>query len=197
MERKFIAYMSYTRFDDDGEEGGITRLRAELSRAMRFLTGGGDIEIFQDVRDIPLGASIQQRIQQVLNEVFLLLPILTPGYFTSPWCREELELFLEQEQKLARHDLIIPLYYQSVPQLDAMLSQSGGIEKRFDPLIKELVSHSIVDWRPLHGKDFRDTEVRTTLEQIAQRIIAVVGDLKQTHGIHGISLAETVGQAGL
>ena len=44
-----------------------------------------------------------------------LIPIITPGFFDSKPCREELELFLQRERTLSRSDLILPVYYIDYP----------------------------------------------------------------------------------
>ena len=45
------------------------------------------------------------------DEARFFIPILTPSYFTSEACREELEKFLRAEADRGRNDLVLPIYY--------------------------------------------------------------------------------------
>lgn len=167
------AFLSYTRFDDEFVGGALTQVRTKLADTLRFLSGDS-IEIFQDVADIGLGQNIQQRIKQSLTEAMVLIPIITPSYFTSQWCREELELFLERERHLQRNDLIISIYYQTVPALDAAMQHPSATQPASDPLIAEIAQRLAVDWRPLRGLALNDPQVRSKLERIAGRIITIM-----------------------
>ena len=57
---------------------------------MRAQTGQ-EFVIFQDRSDIAWGQNWQQRIEEALDAVTLLLVIITPGLFRSPACRAEVE----------------------------------------------------------------------------------------------------------
>ncbi len=176
---KPIAFMSYTRFDDDFVGEALTRFREELSKTIRFLSGR-EIEIFQDVEGIRLGQNIQQRIKASLDEIIVLIPILTPNYFTSPWCREELELFLNRERQLGRNDLIISLYYQTEPKLDEAMKHHSVRGPISDPLIQEIAQRLVCDWRPFQDKDFSDAQVRAELKRIAESILTVLNNVQSS-----------------
>lgn len=107
------AFMSYARFDDQHEDGQLTAFR-ERPAEVRMQTGE-EFHIFQDRTDIAWGQNWQQRINQTLDTVTLLLVIITPGFFRSPHCRAETEQFLDRESQLGRDDLILPVYYVSTP----------------------------------------------------------------------------------
>jgi TIR domain len=82
------AFMSYARFDDQHEDGQLTAFRERLAAEVRMQTGE-EFHIFQDRTDIAWGQNWQQRINQTLDTVTLLLVIITPGFFRSPHCRAE------------------------------------------------------------------------------------------------------------
>jgi hypothetical protein len=172
-----IAFMSYTRFDDKYLGEALTRFREELSDTIRFLNGR-EIEIFQDVEGIKLGQNIQQQITASLNETLLLIPILTPSYFNSPWCREELELFLNRERQLGRNDLIISIYYQEVRELSEAMKHPDVRGPINDSLIREIAPRLASDWRSLQKQDLKASAVQDELKLIAQRIIDVVQELQ-------------------
>jgi len=174
---KPIAFMSYTRFDDKYLGEALTRFREELSDTIRFLNGR-EIEIFQDVEGIKLGQNIQQQITASLNETLLLIPILTPSYFKSAWCRDELSSFLDRERQLGRNDLIISIYYQDVRELNEAMKHPRFHGPMNDPLIQEIAPRLASDWRSLRDQDWKAPAVKHELERIARRIIDVVQELQ-------------------
>jgi hypothetical protein len=174
---KPVAFMSYTRFDDEYQGAALTRLREELSKTVQFLHGE-EIEIFQDVEGIKLGQNIQQQITASLNETLLLIPILTPSYFKSAWCRDELSSFLDRERQLGRNDLIISIYYQEVRELSEAMKHPGVRGFVNDPLIQEIAPRLASDWRSLRDQDLKAPAVKHELERIARRIIDVVQELQ-------------------
>jgi CheY-like chemotaxis protein len=67
--------------------------------------------------------------------------MLTPLYFSSPPCREEMTEFLEHERSLGRGDLMLPLYFVSSPKLEKPEEQAK------DPLAVEVAKRQLYDWR--------------------------------------------------
>ncbi|MDX8400009.1 MAG: hypothetical protein R8K20_07145 [Gallionellaceae bacterium] len=81
--------MSYVRFDDQHENGRLSEFCERLGGEVRIQTGEA-FHIFQDSNDIGWGQQWQQRIDDSLDAVTFLVPIITPGFFKSPACRAEL-----------------------------------------------------------------------------------------------------------
>jgi hypothetical protein len=171
-------FLSYTRFDDEYAGGELTQLRERLEQTLRFL-GGRAINIFQDVEHIQFGQNISERIEQSLNEVMVFVPILTPSYFKSAWCRTELERFLKREQQLERNYLIIPIYYQTVRELEQARQHPQAAGPVNDPLVQALAPRLAVDWRKMRTKSPDSPEVRNELERVATRIIEVLEELEK------------------
>ena len=78
---------------------------------------GDEFSIFQDRKDISWGDCWKERINSSLDTTTFLIPVITPGFFKSEYCREELSRFLDRERKLGRDDLILPVYYIDTPAL--------------------------------------------------------------------------------
>lgn len=110
MKQNPIAFMSYVRQDDRHENGQLTQFRERLSGEVQIQTGEA-FDIFQDRNDISWGQQWKQRINESLEMAIFLIPVITPAFFKSPACREELENFLQREKKLGRADLILPVHY--------------------------------------------------------------------------------------
>jgi F-box protein 11 len=161
-----IAFMSYVHSDDQHDDGRLTRFRERLSGEVRMQTGES-FEIFQD-RNIEWGQQWKQRIENSLDEVTFLIPIITPGFFKSRYCREELERFLKREEKLGRSDLILPVYYVE----SVILSDETKREK--DPLAKVIAGRQYADWRELRFEPLTTPQVGKTLAKMAGQIVAAL-----------------------
>jgi parallel beta-helix repeat protein len=166
-----LAFMSYVRFDDQHENGRLTEFRNRLSGEVRMQTGE-DFSIFQDRNDIQWGQNWKERIEDSIDEVTFLIAIITPSFFNSPACRDELELFLAREKKLKRNDLILPVYYVSSAVLDEELKRAK------DKLAQEIAKHQFADWRELRFEPFTSPQVGKTLAQLA---IQIRNALERTH----------------
>lgn len=177
VSKQPIAFLSYVRMDDIHENGRLTELRDRLSGEIRMQTGEA-FEIFQDRKDIAWGQQWKQRIEESLDSVTFLIPVITPAFFRSQACREEMERFLAREQRLGRNDLILPLYYVNFPPLgDAKKIQS-------DPLAQVIAARQYADWRELRFEPFNTPLYRKSLANIAQNIVTA---LERTHAFPAVS----------
>jgi F-box protein 11 len=141
----------------------LTQFREDLSAEVQRQIGE-EFLIFQDRKDILWGQNGEAQIKESLDEVTLLIPIITPSFFKSPACRRELQRFLEREKKLGRKDLILPVYYIDCPLLNNKEKQAR------DELAQAIFAHQYVDWRELRHEPFTSLEVGKTLAQRAAQI---------------------------
>jgi F-box protein 11 len=160
---KPAAFMSYARLDD--EYGHVTRFCERLSHEVGTCTGE-DFLIFQDRKNILWGQNWKERIKESLDEVTFLIPIITPRFFGSSACRDELQRFLEREKELKRDDLILPIYYVDCPLLNDEEKRAG------DELAQAIADHQYADadWRDLRFEPFTSPQVGKTLEKLAVQI---------------------------
>jgi parallel beta-helix repeat protein len=157
------AFMSYVRFDDAHDDGQLSAFRERLAGEIRIQTGT-EFPIFQDRNDIAWGQNWRQRIEEALDEVTLLLVIVTPGLFHSPACRGEVARFREREQTLGRDDLILPVYYVSAREMD-----DPGLRKS-DDLASVLWERQYADWRELRFEPLTSPVVRKQVAALATRM---------------------------
>lgn len=162
MRQKPVAFMSYAHVDN--QYGQLTEFRERLSNEVHVQIGE-EFPIFQDREDILWGQKWRQRIEQALEEeITFLIPIITPSFFNSKACREELEIFLERERALKRSDLILPVYYVNCRTLyDETLRAN-------DSLAEAIASRQWVDWRGLRFEPFTSPQVGKSLMQLAGQI---------------------------
>lgn len=162
-KRQPVAFMSYVRFDDEHEMGRLTEFRKRLSAEVRMQTGE-EFSIFQDRNDIQWGQHWKERIEESLDDVTFLIAILTPGFFMSPACRNELQQFLKREKKLKRNDLILPIYYVNCPLF------SDEAKRATDKLAQVIADRQYADWREQRFEPLTSPQVGKILEQLAVQI---------------------------
>ncbi len=135
------AFLSYTRLDDEYFGGAITSLRRLLELGVQVVTGDRTFNIFQDVDGIEFGQKWKKRLTAAISTSRLLIPIVTPLFFNSDPCRDELKQFLEHEKTLRRDDLILPIYFVTAPVLERPELLKD------DELATEIASRQRYDWR--------------------------------------------------
>jgi len=160
---KATAFLSYARFNDQHDVDALSNLSARLEGEIRTVTGDDSFTIFQDRRNIQVGQNWLERINQALDSVTLLIAILTPSFFRSDYCLAEMQHFLEQEEKLKRNDLIIPIYYVDVLGLN-------GNEHGPNSLFDVIRSRQFYDWRELRFESLDSAQTRRALNRLAVQI---------------------------
>jgi hypothetical protein len=170
-----IGFMSYTRFDDEHEKGRLTEFCKRLSDEVRFQTGE-QFGIFQDTNDITCGQPWEDRIRECLDAGTFLIPIITPSFFKSVPCRDELNCFRTRESALGRNDLILPLYY-----FDCSLLNDEG-KRNADPLAKLISERNYFDWRDLRFKPFSSPQAAKMLAKLARQIAEALESRSPEHG---------------
>lgn len=158
---KSVAFMSYAHRDD--KYGHLTQLRKDLRDEVgRQL--GEDFEIFQDRDAIKWGQNWKKRIEDSLDGVTFLIPIITPSFFNSRHCRDELQRFLDHEKDLDRDDLVLPIYY-----IDSALLEDDR-KRESDKLAQIVADRQLADWRDLRFEPFDSPRVRKELSRLATQI---------------------------
>lgn len=158
---KPAAFLSYDHMDD--RYGHISQFRERLADEVCIQTGE-EFLIFQDRSDIQWGENWRARIDESLESVAFIIPIITPSFFRSEYCRAELKQFLEREKRLCRRDFVLPVYYVSTPLLD------DSKRRAEDELALEIAERQYADWRELRFEPFDSPRVGKELERLASQI---------------------------
>lgn len=163
----YQAFLSYSHADDEFLDGSITWLRRELEKASRAVTGR-EFVIFQDSDGIAFGKNWQNQLDTALESATVLLPILTPSFFTSDACCSEVLKFLAYEESLGREDLILPVYMIDASHFDSPSSDANG------QIIQVLSERQYRDWRriafDLRGSKDIKLRVANLAREIAQAV---------------------------
>ncbi|MEM7045806.1 MAG: TIR domain-containing protein, partial [Pseudomonadota bacterium] len=151
--------MSYTHFDDDKLGGGIRWLRDTLQNAVS-LRMSDEFRIFLDT-DMEPGEPWSKRLDQELESAHFFVPILTPAFFRSEFCRHETLSFLEYERRTNREDLILPIYLVNANVLENRKQRAA------DKLATQLHKRKYDDWRGLEFR-LRDQDAHQKLIGLAE-----------------------------
>lgn len=162
------AFLSYTRLDDEYFGGAITSLRRLLELGVQVVTGDRNFNIFQDVDSIEFGQKWQKRLTEAIATARFLIPVVTPLFFRSGPCRDELEKFIEHEKSLGRDDLILPIYFVTAPVLERPELLKD------DSLASELGSRQRYDWRIQADLPPNDPQIRRAARELAQNIATAI-----------------------
>lgn len=163
MSKYPVGFFSYVRADDDNDNGYLTQFRKKLSSEVYAQTGEM-FDIFQDREDIGWGAHWESRINDCIDAGMFLICIITPCFFKSDACRNELERFLIREQELGRQDLILPVYYINCPALEE------EAKRKIDTLAQLISTRNYVDWRELRYEALDSSQAKKSLAKIATGI---------------------------
>jgi anti-sigma regulatory factor (Ser/Thr protein kinase) len=158
-----VAFLSYAHHDD--RRGHLTRLREFLMEELQSQTGEA-FEIFMDSDDIGLGEDWRRRLDEGLAAATFLIPILTPSFLKSQYCRDELRIFSDHERTLGRDDLILPIYYVDCSHVRKETDSDAADALDF------LVERQYFDWRELRELPFSNTRVKRELQDLAGEIRA-------------------------
>lgn len=160
-----LAFLSYVHEDDRHDHGRISELRTRLNGEVEAQSGGR-FGIFQDRLHIEWGQDWRQRLGDSLGSALFLIPILTPRYFKSQYCRWEFEAFLKREQQLGRNDLIFPLHYLDCP----MLGEAG--KRSTSQIVRTLRARQYADWHAFRHEPITGPEAGKRIAELAKAIVA-------------------------
>jgi CheY-like chemotaxis protein len=167
-----LGFLSYTRKDDEFFGGYITAFRKALENAVHIVSGEERFRVFQDVEGIVIGEKWQKKLADAINRSSVLIPMLSPLFFNSQPCRDEVGLFLEHERELDRDDLILPVYFFASPRLEK------EEERAKDALATELASRQMYDWREQANVPLGEPASRKAIVDLAGGVVEALQRLE-------------------
>jgi len=162
MARLTAAFVSYHH--DVDALGDVTRFRKALEQGVRE-RGWGDFAVFQDREDIQWGDDWRDRVRASLDDVLLLLPVISPGLFQSEPCRLEMSTFLEREARNpGRKQIVLPVYFVTTP----------AYENGTDSLASQPRDRIYLDFRELRIRNTDDREYRQAILKASDGVAALL-----------------------
>jgi hypothetical protein len=116
---KLIGFFSYSRDDDEGDDGAISALANRIYRELRAQLGRTteNFKLWRDKDALAAGEHWKDKLKEAVSESAFFIQMVTPSAVKSSFCRFELDSFLEREKELDRKDVVFPIIYISVPEL--------------------------------------------------------------------------------
>ena len=163
---ELIGFFSYSREDDEDAHGTLSALRERIQRELRGQLGRSmkTFRLWQDKEAIPSGTLWETEIKNAIVQSVFFIPIITPTVVRSPYCRFELEAFLAREAALGRSDLVFPILYIKVPELE------DGARRKDDPVLSIIAKRQYLDWREFRHRDVHSTDVKEAVERFCAHI---------------------------
>jgi hypothetical protein len=160
-----VGFFSYSREDDEGSGGKLSKLRERIQEELRLQLGRTkrDFRLWQDKVAIAHGELWEDTIKKGISESVFFIPIITPTAIRSSHCKFEFESFLAREKELDRNNLIFPILYVQVPALT-------DDRWRQDPLLAIIGSRQYEQWQTLRQLDPSSTEVALRVEKFCANI---------------------------
>jgi hypothetical protein len=156
-------FFSYVHTDNENDLEGIARLVDLLKKELSLLAGEPR-DVWIDKAALGWGADWKQRIEEALLDTSFFVPVVTPAYFKSAACRDELLSFASSASRLGLEELILPLYYVTVPGF--------GEGPQEDEAVALVAQFQYVDWRELRVTNYRQTAFRRQLKALAEQLLA-------------------------
>ena len=174
--------------------GALTAMRDRIQRELRGRLGRtkANFRLWQDTAAIPQGALWEEEIKAAIAQSVFFIPIITPTAVNSGHCKREFELFLAREAELGRRDLIFPLLYIQVPELeDERLWRQHEV-------LRVIGARQYLDWQERRYLDVNSTEVAVHIGRFCSNIYEALrhpGGTQRLQGRDGVRGHQTTLEA--
>ena len=146
--------------DRPSDLGRTLAVRLKPGRASRT---DKNFKLWRDKDALAAGEHWKRKLKAAVSESVFFIQIVSPSAINSSFCRFELDSFIERERKLGRDDLVFPLLYVSVPELD-------DERKGDDAVLSIIADRQYLDWRHIRHQNVNSTEVMQTVEQFCSTV---------------------------
>jgi hypothetical protein len=159
-------FFSYSRDDDDSYKGRLSALRQAIQDELGAQLGRSrkNFRLWQDKEAIPPGRLWEAEITTAVSQSVFFIPIVTPRVMKSKYCRFEFDSFLMRERQLGRADLVFPILYVPVPELEDETHWRG------DAVLSVIARRQYVDWQDFRHSGAPDTTMRADIARFCGTI---------------------------
>ena len=116
---RYDLFISYAT--ENNRDGWVNQFVHELGRELSELLGIRQFNpresIFFDQRDLAVAQSFPDQLALAASDSAIFLPVLSPGYLTSPWCnRERIEFFTHLPHGAVPTSCLAPILVRPVEE---------------------------------------------------------------------------------
>ena len=140
---EIIGFFSYSRDDDEDSHNALSTIRELIQNELRARLGRSrqSLRLWQDQEAIAPGSMWESEINTAVKQSVFFIPIITPRVINSKYCGVEFKRFLDREKELRRDDLVFPILYIDVDELQDETQWRGH------PVLEVIGQRQYVDWR--------------------------------------------------
>jgi uncharacterized membrane protein YhaH (DUF805 family)/outer membrane protein assembly factor BamD (BamD/ComL family) len=140
---EIIGFFSYSRDDDEDSHNALSTIRSLIQNELRARLGRSrqSLRLWQDQEAIAPGSMWESQINTAVQQSVFFIPIITPRVINSKNCGVEFKRFLDREKELGRDDLVFPILYIDVDELQDETQWRGH------SLLEVVGQRQYVDWR--------------------------------------------------
>lgn len=162
-----IAFFSFVERDDKLSGGLLSQISERIgSEVSAFL--GIDVKVYNFKSEIHAGTDWRKDIAEKIGAAPFLIPVITPFYFQSQPCREELSFYLrESADRLSKnlsHEIVFPIAWRS---LSSMVNNEALVS---DPLLKFVETRQEFSLESHNSKSKIDDELSSQLSALSKII---------------------------
>jgi len=159
VDKDYLGFISYTRFDDEHNSRIISNSKIRLENEIRSQTGI-PYPLFQDVTNIDAGDDWDNTIKKALDASKVFIAFITPSFFASPACIKELEYYFSLLENGEVYRKIIPIYLTSCKCLSAESNK----------LLETIFKIQYEDWRYLRNTSSDSAEFKESIFKLGCKI---------------------------
>ncbi|HEV7486636.1 MAG TPA: toll/interleukin-1 receptor domain-containing protein [Thermoanaerobaculia bacterium] len=177
-------FWSYARDDDKDLNKALSNLRIRVERRIRVVLGE-NATVFQDVFDIRTGDDWQQMLRKELNAASFLIPVITPRFLRSRFCRDEVLTFCRIAVERGGQPSLFPIYFIHDREFDSGAS---------DEVVDTLRVYQYFDFRELQFETEErvvDREIHKLAEAIERRLHLTINEGRAMRGSDEVTPAPT------
>jgi TIR domain len=163
MAGEVAGFWSYVQLDNAADGGRVLSLARRLRDEYRLQTAD-EIEIFVDRESLTWGTEWAQRINEAIAGTTFFIPIITPSYFRSQACRNELLKFALEAKRLGLEQLLMPVYWVTVAELE------DDPEGSTDEAISLVARYQWEDLREARLEDEDSSAFRKAVARLAREL---------------------------
>lgn len=160
-----VGFFSYSREDDADFSDVLSKFRIAIQAELSAQLGRNrdNFRIWQDRFAIAHGALWKKEISEGIRQSAFFVPIITPRMVNSHHCAFEFDAFLAREAELNRDDLVFPILYIRVPELDDDTLENSSVLK----IVKD---RQYLDWRDFRHRSLESPEAGKQIGEFCQNI---------------------------
>jgi hypothetical protein len=156
---ELVGFFSYSRSDNNDWEGELSALGEAIGRelALRLGRDRRNFHLWQEEIMNP-GIDWKREIERRVQQAVFFIPIVTRRTVLSENWHFELDSFLARERALGRDDLVFPIYFIPVPELQ-------DEAKSRNPALSIMAKRQFVDWTPFRHFPISDSAFGVEIER--------------------------------